>query len=37
MNLIKIALLSIFLDWMWGDSDRGKAYITSQEGGSFCN
>ncbi|MDC0422785.1 beta-propeller fold lactonase family protein [Methylophilaceae bacterium] len=32
MNLIKIALLSIFLIGC-GETDRGKAYITSQEGG----
>ena len=32
MNLIKIALLSIFLIGC-GNSDKGKAYVTSQKGG----
>ena len=32
MNLLKITLLSIFL-FGCGDSDRGKAYVTSQKGG----
>ena len=30
MNLIKIALLSIFLIGC-GNSDKGKAYVTSQK------
>jgi len=32
MNLLKITLLSIFL-FGCGDSDKGKAYVTSQKGG----
>ena len=32
MNLIKVALLSIFLIGC-GNSDKGKAYVTSQKGG----
>ncbi len=32
MNLLKISLLSIFL-FGCGNSDKGKAYVTSQKGG----